>query len=184
MLDLNFSPFPLLETKRLILREITIDDAPEIFAMRSNPEAMKFIGKPPATSIEDANKLIGLFINGISNNESITWGIAFKETNKIIGTIGFWRISKDHHRAEIGYMLHPEHWKKGILTEAAQAVIQCGFTKFKFHSIEAQLTPENIASVKLLEKTGFVKEAHFKENYFFQGEYSDTAVYSKLNPFG
>jgi ribosomal-protein-alanine N-acetyltransferase len=184
MLDLNFSPFPFLETKRLILREIAFEDSAEIFALRSNPDAMKFIGKPPATSIEDANKMIRMFTDGISNNESITWGIAFKETNRIVGTIGFWRISKDHHRAEIGYMLHPEHWKKGILTEAAKAVIECGFRKFKFHSIEAQLTPENIASVKLLEKTGFVKEAHFKENYFFEGEYSDTAVYSKLNPFG
>lgn len=182
MLELNLLPFHTLHTKRLVLREVTMDDAESVFALRSNKEAMKYIGKPPAISIIEAKEHIQKFIDGLNNNESLTWGICLAIDNKVIGTIGFWRIAKEHYRAEIGYMLHPDHWKKGIVTEATQAVLEFGFYELKFHSVEAFLTPENTGSVKLLEKTGFKKEGHFKENYFFDGVFSDTAVYSKLNP--
>jgi [ribosomal protein S5]-alanine N-acetyltransferase len=182
MLELQFSPFKTIKTKRLVLREVTPEDAEAVFSFRSNKEAMRYIGKPVATKIEEARELIQRFIDGLNTNESITWGITLEGNDRLIGTIGFWRISKEHNRAEIGYMLHPDHWKKGIVTEAVEAVLKFGFEQLKFHSVEAQLTPENIGSVKLLEKSGFLKEAHFRENYFFEGVFSDTAVYSKLNP--
>jgi [ribosomal protein S5]-alanine N-acetyltransferase len=182
MLQIQLLPFQTLHTKRLVLREVTMDDTESIFALRSSKEAMKYIGKPAAVSINDAKELIQKFIDALNNNEGATWGICFPEDNKVIGTIGFWRIAKEHYRAEIGYMLHPDFWKKGIASEAAEAVLKFGFDKLKFHSVEAFLTPENTGSVKLLEKSGFKKEGHFKENYFFEGAFSDTAVYSKINP--
>jgi [ribosomal protein S5]-alanine N-acetyltransferase len=182
MLQLQLLPFNTLRTNRLLLREITFQDTESIFAFRSNPDAMRYIGKPPATSINDAKELIRKIIDALNNNDGITWGITLADNNTVIGTIGFWRIAKEHYRAEIGYMLHPEYWNQGIATEAIEAVLEYGFDRLKFHSIEAFLTPENTASVKLLEKAGFKKEGHFKENYYFDGVFSDTAVYSKLNP--
>jgi len=143
---------------------------------------MKYVGKPPAISLGNAREHIQKFIDGLNNNEAATWGICLADDDKVIGTIGFWRIAKEHYRAEIGYMLHPDHWNKGIITEAIEATLEHGFNELKFHSIEAFLTPENIGSVRVLEKSGFKKEGHFKENYFFDGVFSDTAVYSKLNP--
>jgi ribosomal-protein-alanine N-acetyltransferase len=182
MLQLQFRPFHIITTKRLVLREVTFDDAEDIFALRSSKEAMRYIGKPIATSIEDATEHIQKFVDALDNNEGITWGITLADNNKVIGTIGFWRIAKEHYRAEIGYMLHPDHWNKGIVTEAAEAVLNYGFDELRFHTVEAYLTPENTGSARLLEKSGFKKAGHLKENYYFEGIFSDTAVYSKLNP--
>jgi [ribosomal protein S5]-alanine N-acetyltransferase len=182
MVTIQLLPFPLLTTSRLVLREVTQEDAPEVFAFRSDAQAMKYIGKPAATSINDAKELIQKFIDGLASNEAITWGITLSGDPKVVGTIGFWRMNKDHYRAEVGYMLHPDHWNKGIISEALSEVIRFGFEKLNFHSIEANLTPENSGSVRVLEKAGFKKEAHFRENYFFNGVFSDTAVYSILNP--
>jgi len=182
MLQLQFQPFPTITTSRLILREVTFDDTQAVFDFRSNAEAMRYIGKPKATSLEDSRELIQRFIDGIAANDGITWGITLKGDDRLIGTIGFWRIQKEHYRAEIGYMLHPAHWNKGIVTEAIKATSDYGFRHFGFHSIEANLTPENIGSSRVLEKSGFTKEAHLRESYFYDGVFSDTAIYSKLNP--
>jgi ribosomal-protein-alanine N-acetyltransferase len=182
MLELNFSPFPAIDTERLCLREVFLTDANSMFEIRSSEQAMRYVGKPLARTIADAEDLLRRMIEGVKNNEGLTWGITLKGDDKLIGTIGFWRIDKNHYRAEIGYMLHPEHWGKGIISEALKKVLDHGFHELEFHSIEAQLTPENIGSVKVLEKAGFIKEGHLKENYFFEGKFSDTAIYSKLNP--
>jgi ribosomal-protein-alanine N-acetyltransferase len=66
--------------------------------------------------------------------------------------------------------------------EAIQAVLNYGFSELKLHSVEANINPVNEASRRLLEKNNFVKEAHFKENYYFNGSFSDSAVYSLINP--
>ena len=78
-------------------------------------------------------------------------------------------------------MLHPAHWRKGIMKEAIHAVVDYGFNILGFHSIEALLSPENIASSMVLERTGFVKEGHLKESFHFNGKFGDTAIYSRLN---
>lgn len=90
-------------------------------------------------------------------------------------------IKPEHYRAEIGYMLLPEYHRKGIASEAVKEVVKYGFDVMKLHSIEAVLDPENHGSAKVLEKNGFVKEAHFKENGFFEGRFLDTVIYSILN---
>ncbi|MBK9288895.1 MAG: GNAT family N-acetyltransferase [Flavobacteriales bacterium] len=86
----------------------------------------------------------------------------------------------DHHRGEIGYMLSPDHWGKGLMSEALNAAVACGFDRFHFHSIEAVTDPRNTRSRTLLERNGFALEGLFKENYFWNGEFQDSAVYSLL----
>ena len=99
----------------------------------------------------------------------------------MIGSVSFHRIEKEHYRAEIGYMLHPQYWKKGIMNEALEKVIDYGFNELGLHSIEAHINPSNSASSNILLRNGFVKEAHFKENFYFNGSFRDTIIYSKLN---
>jgi ribosomal-protein-alanine N-acetyltransferase len=89
-------------------------------------------------------------------------------------------MQKEHDRAEVGYMLHPDFRKKGIMQEALTAIIEYGFTQMNLHSIEAVIDPRNKASETILVRNNFVKEAHFKENYFFDGAYLDSAHYSLL----
>ncbi len=156
-------------------------DVEQFFKLRSNPEVMKHIGKNPMISINEAIDFIKMINDLLENNSGITWAIALKEEpEKLIGTIGLWRLIKEHFRAEIGYMLLPEYWKKGITKEAILKVLDYGFNQLKLHSVEGHITPLNIASAKILESTGFVREAYFKEDFFFNGKFEDTAIYSLL----
>ena len=181
MLTINFTPFPNLETERLLLRRVNDNDANEIFALRSNPETMKYIPRPLVKSIDDALEHIAMIDAKIESNEGINWAITYKDNPKLIGIIGHYRIKPENYRAEIGYMLLPEYHGKGIVSEAVKEAINYGFNEMKLHSIEAIIAPENFGSERVLQKCGFVKEAHLKENAFYEGRFLDTVIYSILN---
>ena len=180
LLDLSFQPFPVIETDRLILREVTLDDAEAFFQLRTNIDAMRFLDKYLPKKIEEIQELIGKIIEGIQKNESIGWAICMKGNPSLLGTIGYHRIYKEHYRAEIGYMLQPAYWNKGIMSEAITKILDFGFNNMKLHSIEAHINPNNDASKSILKKFKFIKEAYHKENYFFNGKFLDTEIYSLL----
>ncbi len=182
MLELCFDPFPTLTAARLMMRRITVDDIPAMYALRSNRQLMSYIDRPMAESLDDARTLIEKMEASRVANEGIAWGITLAGEPTMIGTIGFWRIIKEHYRAEIGYLLHPDFQRQGIMTEALAAAVDFGFQTMGLHSVEANVNPANIASIRLLESAGFVREAYFRENYFWNGEFLDSAIYSKLAP--
>ena len=171
MLNLQFDPFPTLLTERLILRPIRLDDAERLFSMRSSEKMMAFIQRPRAKTIADATKLIESMQEGLEKKESIVWVMSLKNDPQMIGTIGFWRMTPEHFRAEVGYLLHEDYWQQGFAYEALVKVLAYGFEVMNCHSVEANIDPRNTASQRLLEKAGFVKEAHFKEDYFWEGQY-------------
>ncbi len=181
MLEFNFTPFPLLTTERLILRKAVIEDAPEIFFLRSDPRVLKYIDREPAQSLEEAQQFITLITDNLESNNGINWAISLKDDSRLIGTIALWRLIKEHHRAEIGYTLHPDFQGKGIMDEAMKAIIDYGFNVMNLHSIEANINPDNKASQNLLERNNFVREAYFKENYYHNGIFLDSAIYSLVN---
>lgn len=181
MIEINFTPFPNLETERLYLRRVVKEDVNEIFALRSNKETMKYVPRPLVKTNEEAMEHIALIDSKIENNEGINWAITLKSNPKLIGIIGHYRIKPEHFRAEIGYMLLPEYHGKGIITEAIKEASNYGFQTMKLHSIEAIIDPENFASERVLQKSGFVKEAHLKENEYYDGRFLDTVIYSILN---
>ncbi|MFC0516488.1 GNAT family N-acetyltransferase [Mucilaginibacter angelicae] len=180
MLTPNFNPFPVLTTERLILRRFTYDDAAGLFEMRSNETVMQYIHRPINKTIDDAVALIDVIEDLLIKNDGITWCICLKNNDKYIGSIGFWRIAKDSHRAEIGYLLNPAYQGQGIMQEAITAAIDYGFNIIKLHSIGAYVSPNNFASIKLLLKNKFVQEAYFKEDHLHNGRFEDTLVYSLL----
>ncbi|WP_333695956.1 GNAT family N-acetyltransferase [Flavobacterium sp.] len=180
MLSLSFTPFPNLESDRLLLRAVTVDDVNEVMELRGNPETMKFIPRPLVTSQEMAWEHIAMITEKIENNTGINWAITLKENPKLVGIIGHYRIQPENYRSEIGYMLLPEYHGKGIVSEAINRVLDYGFNVLNFHSVEAVVDPENQASIRVLEKNGFVKEAHFLENEFWDGKFWDSVVFSIL----
>lgn len=182
MLDINFKLFPLLSTVRLNLRQARLDDAYALFGLRSDPRVMEFMDKPLMVSLDEAGEMIRKIQTEFDANESITWAISLKDQKEMIGTIGFWKIIKEHHRAEIGYLLHPDYWGKGLMQEALMPVLDYGFRVIRLHSVEANVNTGNAVSMRFLEKNGFVREAHFKENYYFNGQFLDSFIYSKLTP--
>ena len=181
MLALNFSPFPNLETNRLLLRRLDNNDVNEILKMRSDAETMKYIPRPLVKNNEEALELIAKIDSGIENNEGINWAITEKGSPKLIGIIGYYRTKPEHYRSEIGYMLLPEFHGKGFASEAIEIAVQFGFNEMKLHSIEAVLDPENKASERVLQKNGFIKEGHFKEHEYYDGRFLDSLIYSLLN---
>lgn len=182
MLQINFSPFPVLETNRLLLRCISPDDAPQLFLLRSDPQIMKYLDREPFKTIEEAAQFIQeKVLDSIESNNGILWVIELKEQpGKLIGTTGFWRLDKAHYRAEIGYMLHSDYWQQGIMKEAVKISIDWAFSKTQIHSIEANINPGNDPSAALLRSVGFVQEAYFKENYYFNGVFKDSIIYSMV----
>lgn len=175
-----FSDFPVLETDRLLLMEFVKSDAHEIFKMRSDEKVQRYLDRDPHKSVEESEAMIDGMIKSYNNKEAINWIIRKKDTMDVIGYIGYWRMIKHNVRAEIGYALKPEFWGNGYMSEALTKVIDFGFKKLCLHSIEANVNPANSSSIKLLEKFGFNKEAYFREDYFYNGKFLDTTIYSLL----
>ena len=178
--SLSFLPFPELETPRLILRRTLVQDASDIFEMRSDPEVMKYIPRAIAKTEEDAHALIQLIDDFIEKGERINWAIQMKESGKVLGLIGYVNILPDHQRAEVGYSINRSWHRKGIATEALGAVLNFGFEKMKMHSVNAIVDAENIASGKLLENVGFRKEAYFLEDFLWDGKFRNSVHYGLL----
>lgn len=181
MIEFNFTSFPTIETERLILREHTLNDLPQLFELRSNEQIMKNIDKKGFVDMSEAMEQLEKMKNGYETSTGISWGVTLKNgDNQLIAGCGLWRIVREHYRAEIGYAVLPAYWNQGIISEAIKAVCDFGFNRIGIHSIEANLNPENIRSARVLEKNGFVKEGYFKQNHFHEGKFIDTLTYGKV----
>ncbi len=178
-----FENFPELESKRLKYRQITVTDSEDLFKIRVNDDVMKYMDSHKMISVTESVKLIESMGESFEKAVGINWGLIEKFTNQFIGYFGYWRIDAKHCRAEIGYALYPETWGKGYMLEAFRTLIRFGFEKLNLHSIEANVNPGNAASIKLLEKFGFKREAYFRENYLFNNEFKDSAIYSLLESY-
>lgn len=175
-----FKTFPELKSERLLYRKILLKDSKDLYLIRSNDDVMRFMDSYTIGSISETEKLIRSVWEAYKNGSGISWGIIEKCSNSFIGYFGFWRIIPEHCRAEIGFALHPKYWGNGYMTETLNTLIKYGFNKIKLHSIEANVNPENKNSIKLLEKTGFKKEAYFRENLLFNNRFIDSIIYSLL----
>ena len=182
MLKIKFQPFPIIKTPRLILRRLKLTDAPEFYFLRSDKKVLRYIDRAPAKSVAATKKFMKNLFKLEKKNEAINWAITLKGDDQLKGYVCIFNIKKEHHRAELGYILHPSAQGRGIANEAVKAVLKIAFSKFKLHSIEANINPKNKASIKLIKRVGFKKEAHFKENYFSNGKFLDSVIYSKLAP--
>ena len=180
MLQVSFSPFPVLQTPRLRLRRMRLDDSSRLLELRSDPSVMRFLDKEPMTSLEEAQLMVVKIEESINKATGISWCITTHDSDLMIGNAALWRMIPEHYRAEIGYMLLPQYWGKGIMQEALQAVIRYGFHTLGLHSIEANVNPGNTASANTLKKLGFVQEAYFRENYYYNGSFLDSMIFSLL----
>ena len=175
-----FENFPVLESKRIQYKKILVTDAEDIFKIRSSDDVMKYMDTSKMVSRTESIKFIESMDESFKKGNGINWGLIEKFTNNFVGYFGFWRIDSKNCRGEIGYALCPESWGKGYMLETFRTLIKFGFEELNLHSIEANVNPENISSIKLLEKFGFKREAYFKENYFFNNEFKDSIIYSLL----
>ncbi len=178
-MSFNFEEFPILETQRLAL--VPLEDAHkgDLFRLFTLREVTAYFPVIPITAENDLLTMISYFKQQFSDRSGIRWGIAIKGQQNIIGTIGFSTISAQH-KGSIVYALLPDHQRKGIITEALDAVLQFGFTNLQLRRIEAEVMPGNTASEQLLEKTGFSYEGLLQQWMCWHGQYTDIKMYSLL----
>ena len=175
-------PFPTLRTERLVLRQCCLADDEQMHNLRSNDQVMQYINRPRSENPAMARKLIEEIQAGLEKDENVTWAITLPENDVLIGTILLFHFDKQNHRGEIGYMLHENFHRQGYMQEAIVKVIDYGFSVLNLHSIEANINPGNVASRGILEQNGFVQEAYFKEDYYWEGKFLDTVILSLINP--
>lgn len=159
MLCTNFSPFPILNTARLTLREIEISDAQEIFAHRSDEIVNTYVDNFRHATIEDTFAFIERMHKETAEGRTIMWVLNEKGKNRFLGTVCFWNISKEDSRAETGYTLLSEHHGKGYMQEALSKILEYGFSVMKLKTVDAYTHEKNEASIKLLKRNHFVQES-------------------------
>jgi ribosomal-protein-alanine N-acetyltransferase len=184
-MTLNILPitgeFPKLETDRLILRQMTLEDVPALFKIWSDPEVTKYINITAFKEESQAREMIELLNRLAEEKKAIRWAITLKEDQKVIGSGGFntW-LKEEAFRGEIGYDLDRGYWGRGIMTEVLHALISFGFGPMKLNRIEAMVEPENIASIKLLKKNGFWEEGLLREYQVSKEKFIDLQIFSLL----
>lgn len=177
----DFSTFPELRTRRLLLRELRQSDSEAIFRIRSDYEVTKYNTGAPYEQVEQASELIAAIANAFRDQSEIRWGITLRNgDDTVIGMCGYNYWIRRDHRASIGYDLARAYWGQGIMTEAIHAVVTFGFTRMNLNRIEADADGRNPASARVLEKVGFQREGYQREQFYEAGEYHDLLLFSLL----
>ncbi len=176
-----FKSFTIIETPRLILRKIQLQDKQDIFDITSDHSVVKYTSTLEFTkSITDVELLINIMTERYDKDLPTRWVIFHKGDKKVIGICGFYDYVPMYARAELGYALSRAYWGKGLGTEAAQAVVDFGFKNMNLNRIEATCDPENRASSHILEKVGMKYEGILRQHIFKDGKYCDRKMYAIL----
>jgi ribosomal-protein-alanine N-acetyltransferase len=175
------SDFPTLETARLLMRELVAADAPALFAIHGDAQAMRWYGADPMIDVRQAQRLIDIFAGWRRMPQpGARWGIQRKSDDLLIGTCGLFKWNRGWQTCTVGYELARSARGVGAMSEALTAALTWGFEHMKLNRIEAQIHPENAASLKLAQGLGFVQEGRAREAGFWQGEYHDLLQFGLL----
>ena len=181
MTDELFTNYHELESSRLLLRRITMQDLDDVFEIYSNKEVMLyFADRFPFEKSTEAETMIREYEEALTNHWSMRWGIVLKESGKLIGTCGFHALSEYDKRIEVGYDLNRNYWQKGIMTEALSLIINHAFGCSDVNRIEAMVEPPNTGSRALLEKLGFQYEGTLRKHEMCRGDFVDIQMFSIL----
>ena len=174
------SSIPDLATERLRLRAPRPRDAAALLAVIGDPEVTRYINLATITTLPEAHALLERLDQRYAARETIRWAIELVEHSEMIGTVGLLRFDFEHRHAELGYDIARRWWGRGLTPEAAGAVIRYGFSVLGLHRIEAGVLPENNASVRVLEKLGFVEEGTRRDYLYAQGRFHSFRWFSLL----
>jgi RimJ/RimL family protein N-acetyltransferase len=160
----------ILETERLFLRELVLEDQEDLFELDSDPEVHRYIEQKPVKSVDEIVKVIEMLQKQYKENGIARWAVIDKKSNECVGWSGlkyFNQSLNNHiHFYELGYRFKQKHWGKGFATESAHAILNHGFQKLNIKSIYAITHPENSNSKHVLQKLGF----KFIEIFDYEGD--------------
>ena len=170
----------IFETKRFIARRFELRDLAPFVAMRSDPEVARYQSWECYTE-EDGRRFIAELANIDPGDTGwFQYALQEKTSGRFVGDCGLFIDPDDTRLARVGYTIARTFWGRGFATEAVGGLAQHAFASFRLHRITASADPRNAASCRVLEKAGFIKEAHFRQSEWFKGDWADDAVYAKL----
>lgn len=175
-----FSCLPRLETDRLILRPLQMDDAKDMYAYARDPEVSRHVLWDAHKSIWETRHFLRFARNQYRRGFPGSFAMELKESGRMIGTIGFMWVNPDYKSAEVGYSLSRDYWNRGLMTEALEATLRFGFEELKLNRIEAQHDTENPASGKVMAHCGMQFEGVMRSRVMNKGVFRDVAVYAIL----
>ena len=175
-----FCDLPQLETDRLVMRMLSLDDAADIFDYTSDPEFARYLSWGPATSVEEPIAFLSDTMFRRQLGDVAAWGLVAKDSNRVIGTCGFTNWDPENKKAEIGYALAREFWGQGYITEAVIEAISYGFETMELNRIEAMCDAQNLGSYRVMEKAGMSFEGLLRDYEYWKSEYHDIKLYSIL----
>ena len=175
-----FQSFPELNTQRLLFRQITQEDDKSLFEVLSDEDTCKYLTHNAVNDMENIKRMIAGMQRFFDEKQRIRWGIAQKKDNTLIGHCGFFDIDRFNCCAEISYCIKRELWGQGIMTEALDAMLSFGFEDYGLNRITANVIKDNAASIKVLQKLGFVQEGILRESLYKNGQYHDLICFSIL----
>lgn len=149
----------ILETGRLLLRELNIADAQNFYHLNDNPNVLKYTGDQPFENTTAAEKFLKNY-NDYEKNGYGRWAVIDKSNGIFVGWCGL-KYAKESDETDIGFRFFEEHWNKGYATESAAACLQYGFEKCHLKTITGRAMKENVASIKVLQKIGLKYEKDF-----------------------
>ena len=179
-MDAAYGYMPTLETPRLRLRKLNMRDAQDIYNYSCDPQVARYVLWDAHRSIGESRSYLRYMLRKYRLGEPASWGIEWKESGQIIGTIGFMWIQRENASAEVGYSLSRSFWNRGIMTEALQEVIRFGFSGMNLNRIEAQHETQNPASGAVMRKCGMVKEGTLRQRLMNKGRFVDVDLYAIL----
>lgn len=175
-----FSSLPRLETQRLLLRPLSMRDAADMFDYSRDPEVARHVLWDAHHSMNDTKGYLRYIIGQYHSASPSSWGIVWKENNRVIGTIGFMAYSEPDSVVELGYSLSRAYWNRGIMTEALRTVLWECFHTLRIHRVEAMHESSNPSSGRVMEKCGMRHEGCLRGKVFNKGRYRDVELWAIL----
>jgi len=175
------SPAPVLVTTRTRIRPLVASDREEHFALFRDPETVRYLYDEPLTEDridEHLARRIRTTLPG--EGEWISCAVEGRNDGKYLGEVAFTLVSATHGYVEVGYVFTQHGRGHGLATEAAGAIVDFAFARYDAHRVGARLDARNDRSARVLERLGFRREAHFRENEFVKGEWCDELAYAVL----
>ena len=171
-----FQHIPSLTTSRLTLRRMCPTDDRDMFEYASQPCVTEYLLWSPHESVYRTRQYLEALQASYRRGEFYDWALVLTESGKMVGTCGFTSFDHEHGRAEVGYVLNPSYWGRGLAAEAVMAVTGFAFSELEMNRVEAHFIEGNERSRRVMEKCGMTFEGMFRQYMFIKGYYRNIGI--------
>ena len=174
------SGLPPLDGDRVRLRAVRPDDEPDLLAVFGDADHLRYWSHGPLADAAAARRYREGIETGLADRTLFQWVITTPPGDQLVGTVTLCDWDREHRRAEVGFILHPAHAGRGLGTDAVRTALRFGFCEMDLWRVEADVDPDNGASLRLLERLGFQHEGRLRQRWFTFGTWKDTLLLGLL----